>query len=367
MPLPQQTELVKAVRKKPGMYIGGTDERALNTCVMQLVGNSVEQHLQGRCASLTLTLHDDGSASVQDDGPGISVRIDPQFNVPFIELALTTFNYQPEGHWLRPYRVFPAGVGAKCVNFVSEWMRITTTMSGEEFQIAFCRGILSEPLRKIGGPGATRGTKIVFKPDSEIFGKASFDRNTLAKELEPLAFLHPGFDVWLVDERPNPANRPLVSRFWHPNGIADYLRNLRTHDWLMRCTPVVINGELGEIRYAIGFQFSETPDTFLSSFVNSSPTLKGGTHVRGFLLGLTETLNRVRGQQPAFNSGEIRLGLSAVVGVWLVDPHYGGAAKDELINPAVEDVVRKATAKGVDDGLAEQVIDFVDRQRRNEQ
>jgi DNA gyrase subunit B len=345
------------------MYIGGTDARALNNFLMQLVGNSVEQHLQGACASLTLTLHHDGSASVQDDGPGISISIDPQFNLPFIELALTTFHYQPKDHWLRPYRLFPGGIGAKCVNFVSEWMRITTTTGGEEFQISFCRGMVSEPLRKIGGPGAARGTTIAFKPDPEIFGNASFDRNTLAVELEPLAFLHPGFDIWLVDERPNPANRPLVARFWYPNGIADFLRNLRTNEWAMGCGPVVINGDTGEIRYAIGFQFSEPPNTSLLCFVNSSPTPNGGTHLDGFLLGLSEVLNRVHGERAAFDSREVRIGLSAIVSVWLADPHYYGATKDKLINPEVEDVVREATAKGVERPIAERVADFLEEKR----
>jgi DNA gyrase subunit B len=329
------------------MYIGGTDERALNSCVFELIANAIEEHLAGRGSSITVTIHDDGSLSVKDDGGGISVAEDPKSKLPFVELALTTL-YARHDHLKHRYPVLGlAGVGAKCVNAVSEWMRVNTVRDGNEYLIAFARGRVTEPLKRIPESRTTRGTSVWFKPDAEIFRNINFDRNFLAVRLDQLAALHPTLEFWLMDERPNRANRPLVSLFQYPNGIADFLKASCSAGSLRGQFPIAIDGETRGIKISLGFQFTEDGNTSLLSFVNSSPTQLGGTHVQGFLQGLADAFNEAARPNPSFSVKDVRPGLNAFIGVWLAEPRYGGATKDELINPEVEEVVRELTVAGV--------------------
>jgi DNA gyrase subunit B len=339
----------ESVRKKPGMYIGGTDERALNNCVTELVANSIEEHLFGQCSSISVILYGDGSASVGDDGPGISVALDKAENMPFLEKAFTTVGYISARDRRRPYRIFgSAGVGAKCVNALSEWMVVNTVREAEEFQIHFARGKVKEPLRKSGGPNPKRGTTIQFKPDAEIFGDKTFDSHALTRKLEQLAMLHPGLDIWFVDERPNSINRALVSHFLFPNGSADYLNLiLPIETRIYPREPLQISGEEGGVKVTVAFQFSETMNTWISSFANSTESLLGGTHVVGFLRGLTEAVNEIVGNRRQFQPHELRVGLGAIVSVWLPNPKWARAWKGELINAEVEHVVRKLTFEKV--------------------
>src|SRR5438132_12679468 len=163
-------------------------------------------------------------------------------------------------------------------------MKGRSSSCNQEFQIDLARGRVVQPLRALAQASTQRGTTIRFKPDPKIFGTASFDLNSLARMLEPMAYLHAGFELWLVDERPNTPNRAIISHFRYPKGIADFLRPTSPLERAMQLLPVVFEGEAKGIKYSFGFRFSETPNTSLLSFANSSPTALGGTHVRGFLL-----------------------------------------------------------------------------------
>ena len=334
------------IRRRPGLYIGGTDQRALNGCVFELIANSIEEHLAGRCSAITVTIHADGSLSVKDDGGGISTAPNPQHKLPVIELVMTTLHV-PDDYLKRPCRILGlCGVGTKCVNAVSEWMQINTVWEANEYQIAFARGRITEPLRKLPEPTVVSGTVVRFKPDPEIFKAVTFDRNFLAVRLDHLAVLHPKLVFLLVDERSNIANRPLVSLFHYPGGIADFLNVVCPAESRRHPEPVALNGESHGVRIALGFQFTESGNTALLSFANSSPTRRGGTHVQGFLEGLANTINELARPQRAFGPDDMRPGLSAFVGVWLEDPRYGGATKDELINSEVELAVRELVSNG---------------------
>ncbi len=369
MPPLEPYQLMEVVRRKPGMYIGGTDEAALLRCVIELIANSLEEHLVGRGASITVTIHDDGSLSVKDDGGGISVAVDPKHKIPFLEMALTNpffAGVHPKGSHSG---LGGHGVGAKCVNAVSEWMRINTVWEGNEYQISFARGHISEPLTKLPTATLARGTIVRFKPDRDIFKVANFDRSTLAVRLDHLSVLHPGLEFWLLDERPNTANRPLVACFHYPNGISDFLKltcpaKLRRHP-----EPMVIRGEVGGVKIGLGFQFIETDNSSVLSFANNSPTCLEGAHVRGFLRGLTDALNEFSKPEPAFQPNEIRAGLNAFIDVWLEDPHYGGSTKDELINPNVDLAMHGLTYNGVKAWIAESesarwVVESLQKERR---
>lgn len=338
---------LEAVRRKPGMYIGGTDQRALNHCVIEVVANSIEEHLAGRGSLITVTIRDDGSLSVTDEGGGISVTPHPKHQMPFIELALTTLHV-PDDYLRRPYRVLGhCGVGTKCVNAVSEWMRVNTVWEGHEYEIQFTRGSIKEPLRQLPEPRLARGTIVRFKPDPEIFKSLTFDRNFLAARLDQLAVLHPGLALVLEDERPNPAHRSLTSLYYYPNGIADYLNVISIGATWRQPEPLVLKSEADGMRIALGFQFSETGNTSILSFANSSPTSRGGVHVRGFFNGLADAFNALSKPELEFQPEDLRTGLNAFVAVWLTDPYYGGSTKDELINPVVEAAVCELIVRGV--------------------
>lgn len=338
---------LEAVRRKPGMYIGGTDQRALNNCVLEVLANSIEEHLAGRGSLIAVAIHGDGSLSVTDEGGGISVAPHPQHQIPFIELALTTLNV-PDDYLKRPYRVLGnCGVGTKCVNAVSEWMRINTVSEGREYEMQFTRGGIKVSLRQAPEPRLARGTIIRFKPDPEIFKELTFDRNFLAARLDQLAVLHPGLSLVLEDERPNPAGKALRSLFHYPNGISDFLKNSCTGTAWLQPEPLVLKSNADGMRIALGFQFTDTGNVSVLSFANSSPTSQGGVHVQGFLNGVAEVFNAVLKPDPAFQPDDLHTGLNAIIAVWLTNPHYGGSTKDELINPEVETAVRELTSQGV--------------------
>jgi DNA gyrase subunit B len=353
------------------MYFGNPDETGLNRCLWELVANSAEQHLMGKCSSIVVTIHNDDSISVEDDGPGVSTAVDVKYKAPFIELAFTCLNYAYKAPSEARFAVSGlTGVGAKCVNAVSEWMRIETGSRGEWFCIRFAKGRVNEPLHRVAGPGAAQGTNIRFKPDPEIFKRATFNRQLIAHVLQPLAILHPALDVWLIDERSNSKSRPLVWQLNYPGGIAHYLKTVTAGHWTIHPDPVVFIAEANGIKCALGFQFTYSTNCFIQNFANCAPTTMGGTHVDGFLLGLAEALNRVVTDLPAFSPHDLRSGLFAVVAVWLTAPRYGGSTKDSLINTEVEEFTRNMTRNGLERWIvspsqeAERVIDWLDKERR---
>ena len=338
--------LSEHVRKKPGMYIGGTDERALNNCIWELLVNSIEEHLAGRGSIITVTIHSDGSLSVQDNGGGISVEVDPEHNLPWLEAALTDFTNRPPSS-KASYVLGLRGVGVKCVNAVSEWMQVNTVWQDVKYEIGFARGLTVEPLRKIHDSGVAPGTTVRFKPDREIFRTVDFDRHLLAKRLDWLAILHPALEFWLVDERPNSANRPMAILYHYPKGIADFLKvTFHGDQWYGYGTgPFAFSGNIDGMKIALGFQLAQTANSLVLSFVNSSRTELEGTHVDGFLQGLADGLSAVAGSPVPFTPHDVRRGICAVVAIWHAEPRYGGATKDELINPEVGLALQKFTRK----------------------
>jgi DNA gyrase subunit B len=184
-------EGLEAVRKKPGMYIGGTDERALHHCVSEVLDNSVDEHLAGHCDRIDVTIHVDGSISIQDNGRGIPVDLHPQYKIPGVELVLTTLHsggkYGQGGY---KFSGGTHGVGAKCVNAVSEWFEVEVSRNGEVYQMEFERGKTTKKLEVIGKSKGT-GTLITFKPDPEIFRETTeFKADIVAQRLRQLAFLN---------------------------------------------------------------------------------------------------------------------------------------------------------------------------------
>ena len=208
-------EGLEAVRKRPGMYIGDPDERGLHHCVFEVLDNSIDEHLAGYCSKIKVAIHVDGSISVSDNGRGIPVDMHPKFGIPAVELVLTNLHAGGKfGQGAYKYSGGLHGVGAKCVNALSDWFRADITRGGKVHRIAFERGKTTEPLHIVGDADPKKaGTAITFFPDATIFVDTivfQFDR--LATRLRELAFLNPGLTIELDDERPSSQQEPVTCR-----------------------------------------------------------------------------------------------------------------------------------------------------------
>src|SRR5215211_6958841 len=217
-------EGLEAVRKKPGMYIGGTDERALHHCVSEVLDNSVDEHLANHCDRIDVVIHVDGSISVRDNGRGIPVDIHPQYKIPGVEMVLTTLHsggkYGQGGY---KFSGGTHGVGAKCVNAVSEWFEVEVSRDGQVHSMEFERGKTMKKLEVIGKAKNT-GTLITFKPDAEIFrDTVEFKSDIIAQRLRELAFLNSGLEIIFTDER-NTTAEP--ERFYYKNGTEEFVKQL---------------------------------------------------------------------------------------------------------------------------------------------
>src|SRR3954463_9509268 len=217
-------EGLEAVRKKPGMYIGGTDERALHHCVTEVLDNSVDEYLAGFCTRIDVTIHVDGSISIRDNGRGIPVDTHPEYKIPGVELVLTTLHsggkYGQGGY---TYSGGTHGVGAKCVNAVSEWFSVEVSRGGQVHHMEFERGKTKKQLEVIGKAKGT-GTLVTFKPDKEIFQETTeFKADRISQRLRELAFLNSGLQIGFLDERAADAKR---ESYFYKDGIEEFIKQL---------------------------------------------------------------------------------------------------------------------------------------------
>src|SRR3954470_19850070 len=217
-------EGLEAVRKKPGMYIGGTDERALHHCVSEVLDNSVDEHLAGHCDRIDVNIHVDGSISIRDNGRGIPVDIHPQYKIPGVEMVLTTLHsggkYGQGGY---TYSGGTHGVGAKCVNAVSEWFSVEVSRDGQVYHMEFERGKTTKKLEVIGQSKGT-GTLVTFKPDAEIFLETiEFKADRITTRLRELAFLNSNLEITFLDERVADAKR---ESFYYKDGVEEFVKQL---------------------------------------------------------------------------------------------------------------------------------------------
>src|SRR6266516_574359 len=217
-------EGLEAVRKKPGMYIGGTDERALHHCVTEVLDNSVDEYLAGHCDRIDVTVHVDGSISIRDNGRGIPVDMHPEYKIPGVELVLTTLHsggkYGQGGY---TYSGGTHGVGAKCVNAVSERFSVEVSRDGQVYHMEFERGKTNKKLEVIG-KAKGNGTLITFKPDPEIFQETlEFKADRITQRLRELAFLNSGLEISFLDERVPEAKR---ESYYYKDGIEEFVKQL---------------------------------------------------------------------------------------------------------------------------------------------
>ena len=267
-------EGLEAVRTKPGMYIGGTDERALHHCVSEVLDNSVDEHLAGHCNHIGVAIHVDGSISIRDDGRGIPVDPHPQKKIPTVELVLTTLHsggkYGQGGY---TFSGGTHGVGAKGVNAVSEWFEVEVSRDGKLYHMEFERGKVTKKLDVIGKSKGT-GTFITFKPDPEIFRDTTeFKADRVAQRLRELAFLNSGLEIIFTDER-NPDSKP--ETFFFKDGVVEFVKQLNKSKEAIHPQPIVVRrqtvSETAEMKVEIHLSLSSNTTTPTTSRSSATPT-----------------------------------------------------------------------------------------------
>ncbi|MGB0264323.1 MAG: DNA topoisomerase (ATP-hydrolyzing) subunit B [Opitutales bacterium] len=352
----QKLEGLEGVRKRPDMYIGDTNERGLHHCVFEIVDNSIDEALAGHCSQITVAIHNDGSCSIEDDGRGIPVDIHPKYQIPALELVMT--NLHAGGKFGKgAYQVSGGlhGVGAKCVNAVSEWFEVEVRRDSKVHKMEFSRGITTQKMKIIGETKRT-GTRIAFSPDPQIFlTTREFKFELLGKRLRELAFLNPGIKIIFTDERVNK-----TEVFVFKDGIAEYVSFLNENKNILHEEPITFHGEAptpnpdldANIVVDISFQYNDSYSDQIYAYANSIHNIEGGTHLSGFRTALTRVINNyakqnnlIKEKDPNLSGDDAREGLTAVVSVKVPEPRFEGQTKTKLSNGEVDGIVQKITGE----------------------
>ena len=359
-------EGLEAVRKRPGMYIGDPDIRGLHHCVFEVLDNSIDEHLAGYCDQIRVAIHVDGSVSIVDDGRGIPVDMHPKFGMPAVELVLTSLHAGGKfGQGAYKYSGGLHGVGAKCVNALSDWFKAEVRREGKVHAITFERGKTTKPLEVIGEvPIGQTGTSITFFPDATIFTDSiEFEFDRLAKRLRELAFLNPGLTIELEDERPESAEKTI---FYYAKGIEEFVAQLGENKTLYHPDPVILKGKRKiEIDYDgkiakddvfadVVFQYNDSYNDQILCFANSIPNADGGAHLTGFRGALTRAINQyakvnkiLKDKDPALSGDDVREGIVCVISIKMPNPRFSSQTKDKLVNAEIEGVVSSIVYDGL--------------------
>lgn len=351
-------EGLEAVRKRPGMYIGDPDERGLHHCVFEVLDNSIDEHLAGFCSRVEVTVHVDGSVSIRDNGRGIPVDIHPKFKIPAVELVLTNLHAGGKfGQGAYKYSGGLHGVGAKCVNALSDWFKVEVYRDGEVHTMEFERGKTVRKLEVIGKSKET-GTMITFKPDATIFTiTIEFKFDILANRLRELAFLNPGIEILLKDERSEKEEK-----FFYKDGIEEFVKQLGKSKQVLHPKAVVIRGKRDikvenkdeDVYVDCVLQYNDSYTDQILCFANSIPNPDGGTHLTGFRSALTRAINQysrannlIKEKDPAISGDDVREGLVCVLSVKLPHPRFESQTKVKLVNTEIDGIVSSLVYDGL--------------------
>jgi len=369
----QVLEGVEAVRKRPGMYIGGTGVNALHHLVYEVLDNSIDEAMAGYGKTITVEMLADGSCSITDEGRGIPVgpKKDPNPAIDgksAIEIALTVLHaggkFGQEGS---AYKVSGGlhGVGVSCVNFLSEYLDAEVSRDGKLHRIEFERGKTVKPLHVIGPahPPTRTGTKITFKPDAQIFPDAELRYDILVARMRELSFLNSGITIKLTDERIIENGQPKTDVFKAEKGLAEYVQFLMIGKSAVS-PEVYLKRVDGDNVCEVAFQYNDGYNETLLSFANNINNVDGGTHAQGFKVALTRILNGyarkkgiIKEKDPTPTGEDLREGLIAIVSVQLRNPTFNNQPKERLLNEEVESFVSQAVGDALESWLEEHPAD----------
>jgi len=361
----QILEGLEAVRRRPGMYIGSTDERGLHHLVYEIVDNAVDEALAGYCKNIHVILHADGSVSVQDDGRGFPVGIHPKVGRPAVEVCLTMLHaggkFGGGG-----YKVSGGlhGVGASVVNALSSHLKVNVYQDGKVYQQEYERGKVLYDLKAVGETDRT-GTTVQFWPDVKthetpepgIFETGNFDFDTLRTRFREMAFLNKGIRITIRDERVEPA---LEKEYHYEGGIVSFVEYLNKNKTCLFEKPIYIEGVKDTSTVEVALQWNDGYTENVFSFANNILTPEGGTHLTGFRTALARVINAygrekkiLKDADANLTSDDVREGLTAIVSVKLVEPQFEGQTKSKLGNSEIRPLVDGMVAAKLTDVFEE--------------
>ena len=346
---------LEAVRKRPGMYIGSTSARGLHHLVYEVVDNSIDEAMAGYCEEVTVTIHADNSVSVLDDGRGIPVDIHPTEKVPGVELAMTVLH--AGGKFDKDtYKVSGGlhGVGVSVVNALSAFLEVEIRRGGKTYHQRYERGIKATELKETGKAKGT-GTKVWFKPDTEIFTELEYSLEVLSNRLREMAYLNKGLKITLYDER----NGGSAETYEYEGGIAEYVAFLRGSRAPLHEKVCYFETSRPEAEIELALQYDQGFSDNTHTFVNNINTHEGGMHLTGLKAALTRTINDYARRNNIFKKDEslsgddVREGLTCVLSIRVMEPQFEGQTKTKLGNSEVRGAVEASVNEHLSNFLEE--------------
>jgi len=339
----------EAVRRRPGMYIGSTDQRGLHHLVYEIVYNSIDEAMAGCCTKVLVTIQEDGAVRVEDNGRGIPVEIHAATNKSALETVMTILHAGAKfgGH---TYQVSGGlhGVGASVVNALCSWLCVNVKRDGKIYKQEYRQGIPQEEV-KVAGEASDTGTIITFLADEEIFGKTKYDFDTLSERLREMAFLNKELEICLKDEQ-----KDREQTFYFEGGITSFVRQLNRDRVVRHRQPIYISKVVNSTIVEAALQYNDGFSESIFSFANCVNTIDGGTHLTGFRSALTRVLNDyahknklLKENEPNLTGEDVREGLTAIISVKLTEPQFEGQTKTKLGNIEIKSVVESAVGDGL--------------------
>lgn len=345
-------EGLEGVRKRPAMYIGSTGKKGFHHLAFEVIDNSIDEAIGGYCSKITLILNPDNSCTVRDNGRGIPTEIHPIKKIPTLEVIFSSLHSGGKFD-KKSYAVSGGlhGVGLAVVNACSEWVQIKVWRKNKRYELRVGKGKIIEPTQEFEEPDSEieSGTEITFYPDKEIFtsippDEFQFDYEYLSSRLRDLAFLNP-IEIEIIDARPNSPNREV---FKYENGVSDFVMYLNKNKKTLHPTPIHLSKSKNGVVAEIAFQYNESYNELIYSFVNNINTVEGGTHLTGFKTAITRVFNNYVKEHPrefkdvgekGLKGSDVREGLVAVLAVRVPEPQFEGQTKTKLGNPEVKGIV----------------------------
>ncbi|MFZ2187425.1 MAG: DNA topoisomerase (ATP-hydrolyzing) subunit B [Candidatus Moraniibacteriota bacterium] len=359
----QVLEGLDPVRKRPGMYIGGTSLEGLHHLIWEVVNNSIDEAMAGHCTDIVVRLLPDNWVEVKDNGRGIPVEIHPQTKKSTLETVMTVLHAGGKFGGEGGYKISGGlhGVGVSVVNALSLVTRVTVDLQGKVWMQEYKRGKPVANVKAIGKSDTT-GTTVAFQADPEIFPEISYSWSKILEYLRYQAFLTKGIRInaedWREAHEPSEAYKVKRHSFYFDSGIVSFVKFLNRKKEVKNVTPVYIEKTASDVYVEVSFQFTEGFKEHLFAFANNILNPGGGTHVTGFKMALTRAMNDyakknnlIKEKEGAFTSEDLSEGLTAVISVKLANPQFEGQTKDKLNNQEVRGAVSSVTAEGLNEFL----------------